>query len=75
MTVQVVTDSSSRLSDDERKRWSIRQVPLHVLVDDLDRCSPDSVVAILEAIKVFLSVPKMAFVLAALGECTLQTAP
>ncbi|MBI5738416.1 MAG: DegV family protein [Mycolicibacterium neoaurum] len=36
MTVQVVTDSSSRLSDDERKRWSIRQVPLHVLVDDLD---------------------------------------
>ncbi|SIK94741.1 P-loop ATPase [Mycobacteroides abscessus subsp. abscessus] len=36
-----------------------------VLVDDLDRCSPDSVVAILEAIKVFLSVPKMAFVLAA----------
>jgi hypothetical protein len=36
-----------------------------VLVDDLDRCSPESVVAILEAIKVFLSVPKMAFVLAA----------
>ncbi len=36
MTVQVVTDSSSRLSDDERERWSIRQVPLHVLVDDLD---------------------------------------
>lgn len=36
-----------------------------VLVDDLDRCSPDSVVAILEAIKVFLSVSKMAFVLAA----------
>lgn len=36
-----------------------------VLIDDLDRCSPDSVVAILEAIKVFMSVPKMAFVLAA----------
>jgi hypothetical protein len=36
-----------------------------VLIDDLDRCSPNSVVAILEAIKVFLSVPKMAFVLAA----------
>jgi len=36
-----------------------------VLVDDLDRCSPDSVVAILESIKVFLSVKKMAFVLAA----------
>lgn len=36
-----------------------------VLVDDLDRCKPASVVASLEAIKVFLSVPKMAFVLAA----------
>ena len=36
-----------------------------VLVDDLDRCKPPSVVASLEAIKVFLAVPKMAFVLAA----------
>lgn len=36
-----------------------------VLVDDLDRCKPSSVVASLEAIKVFLAVPKMAFVLAA----------
>jgi hypothetical protein len=36
-----------------------------VLIDDLDRCSPDSVVAILEAVKVFLAVPKMAFVIAA----------
>lgn len=46
----------------------MRDADLHkviVLVDDLDRCSPDSVVAILEAIKVFLSVRKMAFVLAA----------
>jgi hypothetical protein len=36
-----------------------------VLVDDLDRCLPGTVVATLEAIKLFLSVPKMAFVLAA----------
>jgi hypothetical protein len=36
-----------------------------VLVDDLDRCLPDSVVMTLEAIKLFLSVPKMAFVVAA----------
>lgn len=36
-----------------------------VLVDDLDRCKPPAVVATLEAIKVFLSVRKMAFVLAA----------
>lgn len=36
-----------------------------VLVDDLDRCKPSTVVSTLEAIKVFLSVPKMSFVLAA----------
>ncbi len=36
-----------------------------VLVDDLDRCLPASTVATLEAIKLFLSVKKMAFVLAA----------
>lgn len=36
-----------------------------VLVDDLDRCLPASAVSTLEAIKLFLSVPKMAFVLAA----------
>lgn len=36
-----------------------------VLIDDLDRCKPSTVVSTLEAIKVFLSVPKMSFVLAA----------
>ncbi len=36
-----------------------------VLVDDLDRCLPDAVMATLEAIKLFLSVPKMTFILAA----------
>lgn len=36
-----------------------------VLVDDLDRCLPTSVISSLEAIKLFLSVPKMAFVVAA----------
>jgi hypothetical protein len=36
-----------------------------VLVDDLDRCLPDTVVAALEAMKLFLSVRKMAFVIAA----------
>jgi len=36
-----------------------------VLVDDLDRCLPTSVVQTLEAIKLFLSVQKMAFVIAA----------
>lgn len=36
-----------------------------VLVDDLDRALPDTVVESLEAIKLFLSVEKMAFVIAA----------
>lgn len=36
-----------------------------VLVDDLDRCMPSATVATLEAIKLFLSVQGMAFVIAA----------
>jgi hypothetical protein len=36
-----------------------------VLVDDLDRCLPEAVVSTLEAIKLFLSVKRMAFVIAA----------
>lgn len=36
-----------------------------VLVDDLDRCLPDTVVETLETIRLFLAVPKMSFVLAA----------
>lgn len=36
-----------------------------VLVDDLDRCMPSAVIATLEAIKLFLSVRTMAFVIAA----------
>jgi hypothetical protein len=36
-----------------------------VLVDDLDRCLPETVVDTLEAMRLFLSVPKMSFVIAA----------
>ncbi|OUS91939.1 P-loop NTPase fold protein [Rhodococcus sp. NCIMB 12038] len=36
-----------------------------VMVDDLDRCLPNAVMATLEAIKLFLAVPKMVFILAA----------
>ena len=36
-----------------------------VLVDDLDRCLPPTVVATLETIRLFLAVPKMSFVIAA----------
>lgn len=37
---------------------------LVVMIDDLDRCTPDRVVETLEAIKLFLSVPKTTFVIA-----------
>lgn len=36
-----------------------------VLVDDLDRCLPEAVIESLEAIRLFLAVPKMSFVIAA----------
>jgi hypothetical protein len=36
-----------------------------VLVDDLDRCLPETVVETLEAMRLFLAVPKMSFVIAA----------
>jgi len=36
-----------------------------VLVDDLDRCLPETVVETLETIRLFLAVPKMSFVIAA----------
>jgi hypothetical protein len=36
-----------------------------VIIDDLDRCLPDTVVDVLEAIKLFLAVPKMGFLVAA----------
>ncbi|OBF16128.1 fatty acid-binding protein DegV [Mycobacterium kubicae] len=36
MTVVVVTDTSSRLPPDLRDQWGIREVPLHILLDDAD---------------------------------------
>jgi DegV family protein with EDD domain len=36
MAVVVVTDSSSRLSSEQREDWAIRQVPLHILDDGTD---------------------------------------
>lgn len=38
---------------------------LVVLVDDLDRCLPETVLETLETMRLFLAVPKMAFVIAA----------
>lgn len=36
MPVMVVTDSSARLPEDLRRQWGIRQVPLHILLDEHD---------------------------------------
>lgn len=38
---------------------------LIVIIDDLDRCSPDRIIENLEAIKLFLNVPKTAFLIGA----------
>jgi len=38
---------------------------LVILIDDLDRCNPDRIIDNLEAIKLFLNVPKTAFVIGA----------
>ena len=54
-------DFAELVSHDQMKE--LRRVV--VVVDDLDRCLSDTVIAVLEAIKLFLSVPKMAFLVAA----------
>jgi hypothetical protein len=38
---------------------------LVVMIDDLDRCMPDSIIELLEAIKLFLFVPRTAFLIGA----------
>lgn len=55
-------DDFAELMTDDALRDVQRVV---VVVDDLDRCLPDTVVDVLEAIKLFLAVPKMAFLIAA----------
>lgn len=74
--LDVVKDSSSggaeadptlagfRKDFEEYLSESARVTRVVVLVDDLDRCLPETVVSILEGIKLFLAVPKMAFVIA-----------
>lgn len=55
------TQFAKVLADKEFKHIST----VVVLVDDLDRCLPETVIETLEAIRLFLSVPKMSFVIAA----------
>ncbi|HKZ69419.1 MAG TPA: SUMF1/EgtB/PvdO family nonheme iron enzyme, partial [Anaerolineales bacterium] len=52
-----------RSLDKQKIEW--KEGVLVVLIDDLDRCLPDKAVQVLEAIKLFLDRPGVAFVLAA----------
>ena len=61
-SLQGFRDEFAGLMADDRLTTLERVI---VLVDDLDRSLPDTVVETLEAIKLFLSVEKMAFVIAA----------
>lgn len=60
--LEAFRDEFSQLMQSEELKHVRRMV---VLVDDLDRCLPETVVETLEAIRLFLAVPKMSFVLAA----------
>ena len=51
-------DFQSALEDEKIKR-------VVVLIDDLDRCQPDRIIETLEAVKLFLSVDKTTFIVAA----------
>lgn len=55
------TEFAALLTDNDLSH--VRRVV--VLVDDLDRCLPEAVVDTLETMRLFLSVPKMSFVIAA----------
>lgn len=63
------TDQLSMAGFKEQFAGLVKDLPdverVVVLVDDLDRCLPAAVMATLESIKLFLAVPKMAFVIAA----------
>jgi len=50
----VFTELVSKYADDKK---------LVIFIDDLDRCLPESIIKILESIKLFLSVPKCVFII------------
>ena len=54
-------DFAKLVGDDDLSKYK----RIVVVVDDLDRCLPRTVIETLETIKLFLAVPKMAFVVAA----------
>ncbi|WP_433261317.1 KAP family P-loop NTPase fold protein [Actinosynnema sp. CS-041913] len=56
-----IQDAVTAWADRERPVDERRQ--LVVFIDDLDRCSPDNVVQVLEAIRLYLDAPGLAFVI------------
>lgn len=62
---QVSTVVREFRSDFEKLIEKTNLKSLVILIDDLDRCSPDRIIDNLEAIKLFLNVPKTAFVIGA----------
>jgi hypothetical protein len=61
-TLDDFRDEFAELMTDDALKHVKRVV---VLVDDLDRCLPDTVIETLETMRLFLAVPKMSFVIAA----------
>lgn len=62
---QVSTVAREFRSDFEQLIEKTKLKSLVILIDDLDRCSPDRIIDNLEAIKLFLNVPRTAFVIGA----------
>ena len=61
-----VTNAVSEFRDDFAELLEATNFKrLVVIIDDLDRCSPERIIENLEAIKLFLNVPKTAFIIGA----------
>lgn len=62
---EIVSDVRTFRDDFEKMIAESDIKTLVVFIDDLDRCSPERIIENLEAIKLFLNVPKTAFVIGA----------
>jgi predicted KAP-like P-loop ATPase len=62
---EIVSDVRTFRDDFEKMISESDIKTLVVFIDDLDRCSPERIIENLEAIKLFLNVPKTAFVIGA----------
>jgi len=64
-TEEIISDVRTFRDDFEKMIAESDIKTLVVFIDDLDRCSPERIIENLEAIKLFLNVPKTAFVIGA----------